>query len=151
MSIQDYSERVMRTEEDLKDIHDDLHDIREDFNGFERSMKSDFNMLCKQVSELSTSISLLASTMGERDKQSQIIYEGYKTTFERFGNKIDDIDTRLHIDTKNIDDRVRSLEMANARTQVMTSISKTILVGASSAIGALVMYLLQYVVTSHNN
>lgn len=140
-TAQDY--RVQAIEGSVEDIHADLKDIKFKFDDLDNTMKNAWG-------KLTTSIDVLSSVINERDKQSHMMHEDYKATFERFGTKIDNMDLRLRsnelslaqTDIVKLSERVYKIELSNSGKEG----AKKVHLAMYSVIGAVAMLFLQIVV-----
>lgn len=147
MNTDQHENRLKNTEESVSGIKSDIHSIRERFDTLETSVSGQLVKLNEQIAQLSTSVNGLVLVIGERDKMAQAMYQDNKSTFERFGNKIDVLEERTRTnelylsraDIGDIEKRVRELEKARSGSESTDKLIWAIFAGA----GALVIWVLE--------
>lgn len=147
MNTDQHENRLKNTEESVSGIKSDIHSIRERFDTLETSVSGQLVKLNEQIAQLSTSVNGLVLVIGERDKMAQAMYQDNKSTFERFGNKIDVLEERTRTnelylsraDIGDIEKRVRELEKARSGSESTDKLIWAIFAG----VGALVIWVLE--------
>lgn len=137
--------RLFETEINVKNLKEDVAEI-----------KTNVNNMCIQISELTKVMQSVIIKLDERDKTSTENANLNKQTFERFGNKIDSLDTCIRevelqmAKSSNLDCKVAALEIKVSDfvtvAQKTTTLEKVVY-GAGSfvivAMGTVMFWLIQ--------
>ena len=121
----------------LFDAENKVNNLREDVTEIKASVKE----LIQQISTLSTNMAAVVMKLDERDRHSLENANTNKTTFERFGTKIDSLDVCI---------RSVELEMAkNSKFEQSLHTLEKVVYGGGSAIvlgmGSVMLWLIQTV------
>lgn len=137
--------RLFETEHNVKNLKEDVAEI-----------KANVNNMCSQITELAKVMQSVLIKLDERDKASAENANLNKQTFERFGNKIDSLDTCIRevelqiAKSSNLDCKVASLDAKmnelSTLAQKTTTLEKVVY-GAGSALfvamGTVMFWLIQ--------
>jgi hypothetical protein len=139
----------------LFDTENKVNNLREDVS----EIKTNVNAVCAQITELAKTVQTVVMKLDERDRHSVENANLNKTTFERFGTKIDSLDSCIRdvelkiAKSSNLECKVGVLEskVANyAEVSQKTSTLEKVVYGAGSflvvAAGTVMFWMIQKLV-----
>lgn len=139
----------------LFDTENKVNNLKEDVS----EIKVNINNLCTQITELTKTMQTVVLKLDERDRHSAENAHLNKTTFERFGNKIDNLDNCIRdvelqiAKSSSLEHKVTSLEnkiSTYAELPQKTSILEKVVYGAGSffvvAAGTIMFWMIQKLV-----
>jgi hypothetical protein len=127
--------RLETAEDNIKNVKQDLRDIKDTLTSIDNEVRKDLTNLSSQFTEFTVMMQGVAIRAEERDKRTTEIFVENKTTFERFGNKIDKLENRLNahglLDVEHTN-KIATLEK--------------IMYGGFTAMGSVIVWLLQEII-----
>lgn len=123
--------RLAQAEDSISDVKDSLTDIKDALYKIDKDLRVDLSKMSEQFTKFIGTMEAIAVKADERDRRSSEIFQENKMSFERFGKRIDDLETNLAAHDK-----------LNAQQDLKIHTLEKVLYSGLSALGALGLWLL---------
>lgn len=128
--------RLENAEQNIQNVKQDLTEIKETLTSIDKEVRKDLTTLSAQFTEFTVMMQGVSIRAEERDKRTTEIFVENRSTFDRFGSKIDNLEKRLQ------EHSLLDVEHTNK----INSLEK-IVYGGFSALGAITVWVLQEILS----
>jgi hypothetical protein len=118
--------RLDKAEESISDVKESLTAIKDTLYKIDKDLHVDLSKMSEQFTKFIVTIESIAIKTDERDRRNSEIFQENRTSFERYGKRIDDLETDLS-----------SHDKLNVQRDLKIGILEKVLYGGLTSLGAL--------------
>ncbi len=123
--------RLDKAEESITSVRDSLTDIKDSLHKIDKDLRIDLSKMSDQFTKFIITMESIAVKSEERDRRNSEIFQENKSSFERYGNRIE-----------SLEDDLAAHDKLNAQQDLKINTLEKVLYGGLTVLGTLGMWIL---------
>jgi chromosome segregation ATPase len=123
--------RLDKAEESIMSVRDSLTDIKDSLHKIDKDLRIDLSKMSEQFTKFIITMESIAVKSEERDRRNHEISQENKSSFERYGNRIE-----------SLEDELAAHDKLNAQQDLKIGTLEKVLYGGMTSLGGLVIWIL---------
>jgi hypothetical protein len=112
-------------------VRDSLTDIKDSLHKIDKDLRIDLSKMSEQFTKFIITMESIAVKSEERDRRNSEIFQENKSSFERYGNRIE-----------SLEDELAAHDKLNAQQDLKIGTLEKVLYGGMTSLGGLVIWIL---------